>query len=63
MVKDTITSAGTSATTTCGINCCPQRLPCGICRLTMTTCPKSGYTIGYPTWDTTPIKTNVEVTK
>ncbi|MDO4527979.1 MAG: hypothetical protein Q4C03_04270, partial [bacterium] len=47
MIGDTITSAGTSTTVNCGINYCPQKLPCGICRLTMTTCPMSGYTIGY----------------
>lgn len=46
MYNDSVTKANT-ASTTHGIQYCPQRLPCGICRMTMTTCPMSGYTIGY----------------
>ena len=54
MYNDSVTKTNT-ANTTCGINCCPQKLPCGICRLTMTTCPLCG-TIAYPTW-TADVKT------
>lgn len=31
---------------------CPHRLPCGMCRLTMTQCPQGWM---YKQWDTTPV--------
>ena len=29
---------------------CPHKLPCGLCRLTMMNCPKSGWTYTTTTW-------------
>lgn len=34
---------------------CPHRLPCGMCRLTMTQCPQGWM---YKQWDTTPVYCN-----
>ena len=48
MVQQTITSTPTSTTTTYQ-QTCPNRLPCGVCRLLMMNCPNQLYT-AYPTW-------------
>ena len=41
-------------TTTTTVNCCycEHRLPCGICRLTMSQCPKAWYGQPHITWTT-----------
>jgi cytidine deaminase len=44
-IKSTSTSYTTSKT-------CPHILPCGMCRLTMSQCPRGWM---YKTWDITPI--------
>lgn len=54
------TTTGTSTIGTIGGCTCYNRLPCGICRLTMTVCPMGGLTIT-PTWyDSTEITCKVK---
>lgn len=43
------TTTGTYSTGTITGCTCYNRLPCGLCKLTMTTCPMGGYTI-IPSW-------------
>ena len=55
----TITTTGTGTTSTTYYGECPNKLPCGICRLTMSACPLwSGYEwrpAWRGGWDTTPV--------
>ena len=51
-MADTNTTTTNATKTTACYYACPQRLPCGICRLTMAQCPKWWDNGPHITWTT-----------